>query len=412
MLSVPTEPSEKKPLRLQSMSALFCPECGSQKLFKAGKRYLKNGEVNQRLLCRKCARRFSEKNLRKPSQNLSKQSLNTHSHIVSNRQICAILEEAKNLTTTTETKTVAGDESYTQESKGRFVRFLMALINNGANEASAKLYVAYLRRIEKKGGNLLDPDSVKAAIAGAKNWSTATKALAANSYSAYLKEVGGTWKPPKYQVERKLPYIPTEKELDCLISAAHSKLSAYLLLLKETGMRASEAWNLKWNDVDFGRNAITLNETLKHGTPRMFRISPRLTSVLNTLPKTSTIHIFQKEAQNPFSLLYFQATFKRLRRANAQKMRTPNLAKITFHTFRHWFATMEYHKTNSLLHVQERLGHKSVLTTTIYTHLVNFDADSYYSATAETVEEAKALVETGFQYVCDIEGFKLFRKPK
>jgi hypothetical protein len=73
---------------------------------------------------------------------------------------------------------------------------------------------------------------------------------------------------------------------------------------------------------------------------------------------------------------------------------------------------MEYHRTNSLLHVQERLGHKSVLTTTIYTHLVNFDADSYYSATAQTVEEAKVLVETGFQYVCDIEGFKLFRKPK
>jgi hypothetical protein len=31
---------------------------------------------------------------------------------------------------------------------------------------------------------------------------------------------------------------------------------------------------------------------------------------------------------------------------------------------------------------------------------------------ARTVEEAKALVEVGFEYVCDVEGAKLFRKRK
>ena len=46
------------------------------------------------------------------------------------------------------------------------------------------------------------------------------------------------------------------------------------------------------------------------------------------------------------------------------------------------------------------------------THMVNFDAESYHSATAQTIEEARKLVETGFQYVCDVEGLKLFRKPK
>lgn len=201
----------------------------------------------------------------------------------------------------------------------------------------------------------------------------------------------------------------------CLILTATfspKELGTHLLLLKETGMRASEAWNLKWQDVDFERNAIVLNETLKHGTPRMFKVTARLTAVLNALPKTSNTFIFQKETQTPFGLLHFQRTFRRLRMAQAQKMQNPNLTRITFHTFRHWFATMEYHKTNFLLHVQERLGHKSILTTTIYTHLINFDADSYHSATAQTIEEAKNLVETGFQYVCDIDGFKLFRKPK
>jgi hypothetical protein len=73
---------------------------------------------------------------------------------------------------------------------------------------------------------------------------------------------------------------------------------------------------------------------------------------------------------------------------------------------------MEFNKTKSLLHVQERLGHKSILTTTIYTHLINFDADSYYSETAQTVEEARKLVEAGFEFVCDMDGTKLFRKLK
>ena len=93
-------------------------------------------------------------------------------------------------------------------------------------------------------------------------------------------------------------------------------------------------------------------------------------------------------------------------------MQNPNLNKISFHTFRHWYATMEYHKTKNLRYVQERLGHKSILTTTLYTHLINFEADSYHSAVAKTVDEAKKLIEAGFEYVTDLDGVKLFRKPK
>jgi len=336
-------------------------------------------------------------------------SLNTVVALPYNRQIC--VEETKNLDSTTEIKTVAGDKEITQQSRGRFIKFLSALENDGRHENSAKLYVRYLERLESAGANLLDPESVKATIFK-KKWSQATRALAVASYSKYLSIVGGTWKAPRYQVERKIPYVPTEKEIDCLINAAYSKQSAYLLILKETGMRSSEAWFLQWKDIDFERNAITLNETLKHGTPRMFKVSAKLTATINSLPKISKNYIFQSEPTNPFGLIHFSSSFRALRRRVAAKMQNPNLNRITFHTFRHWFVTNEYHKTKSLLHVQERLGHKNILTTTVYTHLINFDSDRYYSATAATVDEAVKLVEAGFEYVCDIEGFKLFRKPK
>jgi site-specific recombinase XerC len=45
-----------------------------------------------------------------------------------------------------------------------------------------------------------------------------------------------------------------------------------------------------------------------------------------------------------------------------------------------------------LLQVQEKLGHKSILTTTIYTHLINFEAGAYNSAIADNVEEARKLI--------------------
>ncbi len=95
-------------------------------------------------------------------------------------------------------------------------------------------------------------------------------------------------------------------------------------------------------------------------------------------------------------------------------MQNPNINRIPFHTFRHWYATMEYHKTKKLLHVQERLGHKSILTTMVYTHLINFEADTYHSEIAMTTEEARKLVEAGFEYVTGEydDGGKIFRKPK
>jgi site-specific recombinase XerC len=73
---------------------------------------------------------------------------------------------------------------------------------------------------------------------------------------------------------------------------------------------------------------------------------------------------------------------------------------------------MEYAKTKDILHVMKLLGHRSLENTLIYTQLVNFESNEYHSATAKTVEEAKQLIESGFEYVCAIEDVQLFRKRK
>ncbi len=47
-----------------------------------------------------------------------------------------------------------------------------------------------------------------------------------------------------------------------------------------------------------------------------------------------------------------------------------------------------------------------------YTQLVDFGDQDYVVKVAWTLEEAVKLLEAGFQYVCDYEKGKIFRKPK
>jgi len=103
---------------------------------------------------------------------------------------------------------------------------------------------------------------------------------------------------------------------------------------------------------------------------------------------------------------------EKFRNRTAFKPQNPRLRQISFHTFRHWKATTEYHKTKDILHVMQMLGHRDIKTTLIYTQLIQSESDDYHSAVAKTVEEARSLIETGFEYVTDVDGVKLFRKRK
>jgi integrase len=96
----------------------------------------------------------------------------------------------------------------------------------------------------------------------------------------------------------------------------------------------------------------------------------------------------------------------------AAKLKNPRLLQISFHTFRHWKATMEYHKTKDILHVMQMLGHRSIQNTLIYTQLVSFKDEEFTAKVATTEQEVCQLVEAGFEYVCDYNGHKIFRKRK
>jgi hypothetical protein len=39
----------------------------------------------------------------------------------------------------------------------------------------------------------------------------------------------------------------------------------------------------------------------------------------------------------------------------------------------------------------------------MYTHLVSFQSSKYYPAVANTIYEARNLIESGFKFICDME---------
>ena len=108
--------------------------------------------------------------------------------------------------------------------------------------------------------------------------------------------------------------------------------------------------------------------------------------------------------------------FYNFRRRIAGKLKNPRILRITFHTFRHWKATTLYHQTKDILYVMRFLGHKNIKNTLIYVQLKEaiFEkgSDEFISKVATTVEEVCKLVEAGFEYVCDINDTKVFRKRK
>jgi len=74
---------------------------------------------------------------------------------------------------------------------------------------------------------------------------------------------------------------------------------------------------------------------------------------------------------------------------------------------------MEYHRTKRLLHVKQVLGHKRIENTLIYIQLAEElfkDEIEYISKVAKNECEACVLIDAGFDFVCDFDGHKLFRK--
>ncbi|MEM2971480.1 MAG: tyrosine-type recombinase/integrase [Candidatus Bathyarchaeia archaeon] len=398
-----------------------CPQCKSPKVNRDGMRYLANGETIQRWLCKNCGYRFSETNPNMPNkfqhaQKNQRQILNLSDALPFNCQgSCEALSGAPTgqhrlvqTLATVETRQESAQREGTQQItdiKRRIVEFLWQLKKNGVKGITLKSYSSILKKLANKTD--LTPENVKEYLAKTNEWSDSTKSLCVIIYGSFLKYVGLSWQPPHYKAAEKLPNIPTEADIDQLISGSGRKLSAFLQFLKETGVRSGEAARLRWSDIDFERRIVSITPE-KGSKSRILPISNRLINMLNNLPRNS---------DKVWATLYsLKSNFYKTRKSLAFKLQNPKLKQIGLHTFRHWKATMEYHKTKDILHVQQLLGHRDLRNTLIYINLEkalfqNVD-DEFHVKVAHSLDEACKLLEVGFEYVTDMDGAAIFRKRK
>jgi len=440
-----------------------CPQCGSERLYRDGLRYPRSNEGPpvQRLLCRDCGFRFSESTLQrqeevnilgKPGEtphsrsdvfkaevhegNLSGdkpayepslvfgedvgshgvtvvgKSINSFRRYNSNCRVRVLEGEAKNLAQVepqTEKAGAGATKLSPEEVKGKIVEFAWWMKKQGHAETTVRVNTTVVRVLAERGADIFNPDSVKEAIAKQK-WSEARRHTAIAAYTLLLKMLRQTWEPPVCKVTRKLPFIPTEEEIDALIAGCGNKTATFLQLLKETAMRAGEANRLLWTNIDMERRTITLNSPEKGGNSRIWKVSNKLIAMLNALPKTS-IRVF---GDSPTS--YKKSCFYQARKSLTWKLQNPRLLRISFHTLRHWKATMLYHQTKDILYVKEFLGHRKVETTLLYIQLAEAifkeTTDEFTVRVASKPEEITQLLEVGFDFVCEKDGMLYFRKRK
>ena len=279
--------------------------------------------------------------------------------------------------------------------------------NNAKSDYTIRNYDKLLRHISKYA-DLDNPEEVKRFIANkpTSNGHKKNLSLAYNKYCEYYKLV---WELPEYKQEPKQIRIPTKEQVETLCASAGRVNSVKLTLSKETGLRPVELCNLRVKDVDLERK-IVYPTTAKHGAGRALKIS-------NSLQQSIKDHILTHDL-NPADKLFkgdaenYGKHYRAHRNKLAKKLNKPELRLIRLYDFRHYFATTLYAKTRDILLVKQQMGHKKIETTLIYTQLLNLSEDEWTCKATNNKEEAIKLVENGFQFVNDIDGYKLYRKRK
>lgn len=185
------------------------------------------------------------------------------------------------------------------------------------------------------------------------------------AFSSLLKKdpTLGIKRPKK---ERRIPAVLTKEEVKKLLSSIENKKSKLMLsLIYACGFRVSELVNLKINNLNFDENIGHIIQA-KGKKDRIFNIPLNLKK---TLMKNA-----EKQKRNTKEYL-FSGPKEKLSERNIQKILKRAAEKagikkdIHPHTLRHSFATHLLENNVDIRKIQELLGHASISTTELYTHI-------------------------------------------
>ena len=262
-------------------------------------------------------------------------------------------------------RSVRGMSDNTVESYARDVsRYLQFLGSHAsaieAGHSDARAYVAELTREGRKAATI---NRAISALRCFYRFRRITQKSDADPFgSVHSLKRGGS-----------LPDVLFESEVESILDSfsdgtegfAATRDRALLELLYSTGCRVSEIVGIDFADLDIKRKTALVHG--KGGKDRLaFLGEPAVGALIDYLPHRSV-----RRAKD--QALFLNARGQRLTRAGVAYVvggRTRGTNKnVTPHTFRHSFATHVLNGGADIRLVQEMLGHVSISTTQIYTHL-------------------------------------------
>lgn len=179
------------------------------------------------------------------------------------------------------------------------------------------------------------------------------------------------------KIGRKLPNILSVEEIDSMLNAVEmykpegQRNKAIIEMLYSCGLRVSELIGLKLSNINFRLNIVKIEG--KGNKERIIPLSKNAKAeikqylkvyrdYLDITPECQDILFLNKRGSSLSRVMVFNIIKHLAQRAGIKKNVSP-------HTFRHSFASHLVSGGADLRAVQDMLGHESILTTEIYTHL-------------------------------------------
>ncbi len=244
------------------------------------------------------------------------------------------------------------------------------LLNTPAGNTKPKKAVkGNAKKASTKTRKLLAPQTVNnifSFMRSAVNHAIATKLWIGSNP---LSTRGSVWKMAKVNNKRLRFFTRDEaKALLADLEFRHHQLHDMGLLSLKTGLRATEIFKLRGQDVD--GNACGLHIIQKGGTRVFVRVSADMIAMLKAYGRKPSEPIFQ----TPQKRTAFTKTPACFRTAVQKLGLAPDdgdtLYAVTFHTFRHTFASwLAQSGKVSLKELQELMRHEDIEMTMRYAHL-------------------------------------------
>ena len=191
---------------------------------------------------------------------------------------------------------------------------------------------------------------------------------------------------PYQKTRRRLPQVLSAQEVQALFEAVTNiKHRAILMTLYSGGLRVSEALALQVADIDSDRMVLRIQQG-KGGKDRYVMLSETL---------LVTLRDYWRQYRPQGLLFHGLGPDERLSRESVGKVigkarsRAGIAKRVSAHTLRHSFATHLLEAGINIRVIQRLLGHKSLRSTEIYTHV----ASNYVADTASPLDSLGLLGE-------------------